>query len=129
MGLLLYSTGLERSRESMGDNAPIIENVKISCRDENEKQLMVDSILPINELPLPPGEKKKRRELWGKTNSTDTEKIEYVELILQMFMGEDRFVMYFEDTKKKREASCLIHEAFLKGLRIKFGYDNVKEVN
>ena len=39
--------------------------------------------------------------------------------------GKDRIVLYFEDTKKKVGADCLIHDALVAELTERFGKDNV----
>ena len=42
-----------------------------------------------------------------------------------MFPGEDRAIVYFEDTKTKVGAGCVLHPALLQELREKLGGENV----
>jgi DNA polymerase-3 subunit alpha len=46
---------------------------------------------------------------------------------LTTFPGEDRIVIYFEDTKKRAGAPCLLHEALLDKLREMPGKRNFVE--
>ena len=48
-----------------------------------------------------------------------------VKLLLTMFPGSDRIVLYMEDTKKRLGAPCLIHPAFVAELEEKCGKENV----
>ena len=48
-----------------------------------------------------------------------------IELLLTMFPGSERMVLYFEDTKKRLGAPCLIHEALVAELTELCGEGNV----
>ena len=45
--------------------------------------------------------------------------------LFQMFPGEDRAIVYFEDTKTKVGAGCVLHPALIRELRDKLGGENV----
>ena len=48
-----------------------------------------------------------------------------IELLLTMFPGSERMVLFFEDTKKRLGAPCLIHEALVAELTELCGEGNV----
>ena len=48
-----------------------------------------------------------------------------MELLLTMFPGDEQFILYFEDTKKKLAAKCVVHEALIAELRERYGDDRV----
>ena len=48
-----------------------------------------------------------------------------MELLLSMFPGNERMMLYFEDTKKRVSAPCLIHDALVQELTELCGEANV----
>ena len=48
-----------------------------------------------------------------------------LELLLTMFPGQERMVIFFEDTKKRLGAPCLIHSALVEELTELLGEENV----
>ena len=97
---------------------------------------MVDSIRPLSDLDVP-GESReaprretapdasKPRTLYVRLPGKDDPLYRKVELMLTMFPGNDRMVVYFEDTKKKAAAPCLIHDALVAELTERCGEKNV----
>ena len=47
------------------------------------------------------------------------------QMLLTMFPGDEQFILYFEDTKKKLAAKCVVHEALIAELRERYGDDRV----
>jgi DNA polymerase-3 subunit alpha len=129
MELLAFQKALDSGGGYIRENAIIIVKGRISLRDENEQpQLVVESIRPISDLgpvselePPPPKEKK----LYVKLPSAGDPAMARLEKLLIMFPGNSQMVLYFEDTKKKMGARCLIHEALVEELREMFGSENV----
>jgi len=125
--LLAFQRALDMGGGYIKDNAPLLIKGKISLRDEKEPQILVDTIRPIDDLqkmgaePSKPG----KRKLWLKLHSTDREALEHVELLLTMFPGDEQIVLYFEDTKKRMAAPCIVHEALIAELRELYGEDRV----
>ena len=58
-------------------------------------------------------------------DSTDAKNRRKIELLLEMFPGKDRMVLYFADTGKRLGADCVIHPALLRELREMLGEQNV----
>ena len=87
---------------------------------------MVDSIRPLSDLdPIQGQPEKKARKLFLKLDSTDKKALRKIDLLLEMFVGEDTMVQYFADLKKQRSTACLIHDALVKELRELLGAENV----
>ena len=58
--------------------------------------------------------------------SKDDKRVKRIGLILEMFPGsEQQLILYFEDTKKRAAAPCLIHEALVEELKELAGEENV----
>ena len=47
------------------------------------------------------------------------------QMLLTMFPGDEKLILYFEDTKKKMAAQCVVHEALIAELRETYGDDRV----
>ena len=48
-----------------------------------------------------------------------------IKLLLVMFPGDDQLVLYFEETKRKIGAKCVIHPALVAELKEMLGDENV----
>ncbi|MEG1789525.1 MAG: DNA polymerase III subunit alpha [Oscillospiraceae bacterium] len=127
MELLAFQKALDSGGGYVTENAAIIVRGKISVRDEKEPQLMADSIRPMSDLNTvgsdapPPAEKK----LWLKLKSRDCAAFRKLGLILDMFPGDSRVIIYFEDTRMRAGATCLVHDALTAELRGLLGEENV----
>ena len=75
--------------------------------------------------PASPDREDKPRTLFVRIPGREHPLFRRVELLLTMFPGEDRMVLYFEDSRKKAGARCLIHEALVAELTEKCGKENV----
>ncbi len=136
MELLAFQRALDAGGSYVQDAAPLLVRGKISVRDEKEPQLMVDSIRPLTDLNIPgssaaaktqekPPESGKPHTIYVRIPSESDPLYRRVTLLLSMFPGSDRIVLYFEDTKKRVGAPCLIHPAFTAELEEKCGRENV----
>ena len=125
--LLAFQRALDTGGGYIKDNAPLLIKGKISLRDEKEPQIMVDSIRPISDAQEMEyrQEKNRKKKLWLKLNSTDKEAIAHVELLLKMFPGDEQIILYFEDTKKRMAAPCIVHEALIAELQELYGEERV----
>ena len=135
MELIAFQRALDNGGSYVTDAAALLVRGRISLRDEKEPQLMVDSIRPLSDLDVP-GESRaaperagtteeKPRTLYVRIPGRDDPLFRKIELVLTMFPGKDRIVLYFEDTKKKAAAPCLIHEALVAELTERCGPENV----
>ncbi len=126
MELLAFQRALDTGGIYVKDSLPVYITGKISARDEKEPQLVVDTIRPLSDLdPMPGEEVNAERKLYVKIPNENNGAYERLKSILFMFPGADQMVLYFEDTKKKRGAKCVIHEALIQELIEMLGKDNV----
>lgn len=133
MELIAFQKALDQGGGYIRDNAPLLIDGRISVRDEKEPQLMVDTIRPLEAASLQPepegmqlrAPRQELRKLWVRLPSRDCPAMHRIELVLQMFPGQEQMVLYFEDTGKRLGARCLIHEAFVQELRELVGDGNV----
>ena len=133
--LIAFQRALDNGGGYVADAAALLVRGRISLRDEKEPQLMVDSIRPLSDLDVPgerPGVPEragvpdpKPRTLYVRIPGRSDPLFRKVELLLTMFPGKERMVLYFEDTKKKAAAPCLIHEALVAELTERCGKENV----
>ena len=84
---------------------------------------MVDTIAPLNQGEVQQQEKESR--LYIRMPSRQDPRMRKVELVLSFFPGEGQAVLYFEDTKKRYGARCLIHPALIQDLKERLGEENV----
>ena len=125
--LIAFQRALDTGGGYVKDNAPLIIKGKISLREEKEPQIMVDSIRPISDAESleKPVEKKGKRKLYVKMRSTDEKMRRRIELLLTMFPGDEQVILYFEDTKKRLAAPCIVHYALVEELRELLGEECV----
>ena len=132
MELIAFQRALDQGGAYIKDDAALLIRGRISLRDEKEPQLMVDNIRPLSDLdklPPPPRQEpnpvRQDQTLYVRLPSRDDPLFEKIKLILTMFPGDGRIVVYFEDTKKRMGAPCLLHEALIAELRERCGEANV----
>ena len=136
MELIAFQRALDQGGSYIREHAALLVRGRISLRDEKEPQLMVDSIRPLSDLDTPgmPGaapapkrsvETGKPRTLYVRIPGNTHPLCRRVELLLSMFPGNERMVLYFEDTKKRLGAPCLIHDALVQELTELCGAENV----
>ena len=54
-----------------------------------------------------------------------TAQFDWLRKLFQMFPGEETAIIYFDDTKKKLKAGCVLHSALIQELQEKLGGENV----
>ena len=126
--LLCFQRVLESSARCLDENAAVAVTGRISVRDEAEPQIVADTARPITEGAGAPAAPRERR-LWLRLPEADPRSMRRVELLLEMFPGEERFIVYFADTGKKLAANCVIKESLVRELTELFGPANVKVVS
>ena len=98
---------------------------------------MADQVLPLSEQgleklcapphrdPPPRPEAPPRRRLWVRLPTREHPARKRIELILQMFPGDEQLVLVFEDTGKRVAAHCCVHPALVEELQSLAGQGNV----
>ena len=122
MELICFSRVLGESGGYIRENNAVLVTGRISVRDEKEPQIMVDTIVPLNQNEAP---QEKESRLYIRMPSRQDPRMRKVQLVLSFFPGEGQAVLYFEDTKKRYGARCLIHPALIQDLKERLGEENV----
>ena len=126
MELVVFQRALDSGGAYLRDGAALIVRGRISVREEKEPQITVDSIRPLSDAdPVPGQPEPSKKKLFVKLRSDDVAALRRIDLLLEMFPGEDTMVQYFADLKKQRTTSCLIHSALVQELKERFGEENV----
>ena len=140
--LMAFQRVLDICGEYLKENHAVIVTGKISVRDEKEPQIMADSIRPISDLAnmrrgevsglSDPQQKKNTgisagapETLWVKLPSEKDPMFEHIRLLLTMFPGKQKLVVYCEAEKKRFGRTCIIHEALIAELKELLGERNV----
>jgi DNA polymerase-3 subunit alpha len=123
MALIAFARALDDGGAYVRENAPIIVKGRISVRDEKEPQIMADSFRPLDEPAEAP--KAQPEKLWVKLPSESDPAFHRIQLLLEMFPGTQQMIIYFEDTKKRVGARCVIHDALTAELEQMLGDKNV----
>ena len=125
--LLAFQRALDGGGGYVSENVALIVKGRISVRDEKEPQIIVDSIRPLSDI-APIAEEEPvavERKIYIRLPNADDPRMRRIELLLMMFPGPDRMVLYLEDTKKRRAADCEIHDALIADLKVTLGDENV----
>ena len=135
MELLVFQRVLEECKDLIKENTPVFAEGRISVRDEKEPQLMAEGFRPMTAASLkprppepPPPQKTKpaAERIWVRLPNREDKRVKRIGLILEMFPGtEQQLILYFEDTKKRAAAPCLIHDALIEELKDLAGEENV----
>ncbi len=126
MELLAFQRALDSGGVYVKESIAVYITGKISARDEKEPQLLVDSIRPLSDFDAMPGEEVPvDKKLYIKVPSENNAAYERLKHVLVMFPGDEQIIMFFEDTKKRRGAKCIIHEALIQELTEMLGSDNI----
>ena len=135
MELLVFQRALEECKDLIKENTPVFAEGRISVRDEKEPQLMAEGFRPMTAAslkprppePAPPQKTRPAAErIWVRLPNREDKRVKRIGLILEMFPGtEQQLILYFEDTKKRAAAPCLIHDALVEELRELAGEENV----
>ena len=144
--LLVFQKVLDTGGVYISVNSPIAVNGNISVRDEKDPQIMVNDIRPLDSVAeamrLRSGpdsadssdgytaapevtSPKANRTLYVKLPSISDSRLHKIELLLTMFQGNDKLVVWCEEEKKRIGASCLIHAALVSELQELLGEENV----
>ncbi len=122
--LLVFSRVLDESGPYLKAGLPVVVTGRVSIRDEKEPQLMVDRIVPLSgevQAPAPAG---RGQVLWIKLPDSG-ERFTWLKKLMNMFPGNSSAIVFLEDSRKKLQTQCVIHEALLAELQETLGEANV----
>lgn len=130
MELLAFSRVLGESGSYIKENLPVLAGGRISVRDEKAPQIMVDSILPLNEsagsAPAENQPQKGHQKLFLRIDSAQEPLWRRIQLVLSFFPGNEPCKVKFLDTERWSPAiPCAIHPALVQELAQLLGEENV----
>ena len=128
MELLAFQKAWDAGGKFVENGAAIVVRGRISVRDEKEPQLVVDGIEPMGAAEAAPPEPSRPSKLWVRLAGNDKRAMRRIELLQEMFPGEDRLIVYFADTGRRLAADCVAHPSLIAELKELFGEENVKLV-
>ena len=127
--LLCFQRALDTGGGYLRVNSAVIITGRISVRDEKEPQIVVDTIRPISDADMMHQNvrvpERKESKLYVKLDSIRNPAYERINKLLVMFPGDQQMILYFEDTKRRQGANCIIHRALVKELKEMLGNENV----
>lgn len=122
--LLAFARVLEESGSYLQEGSPILVNGRISVREEKAPQLMCDRVTSLTQVPEGPRETAPMGVLYLRF-AGDGPLLGRVKDLFQLFPGQNRAVLYLQDSGRRLGASCLLHEALLRELVELMGEENV----
>ncbi len=126
MELLVFSNAFNQYGAYLAENSAVVVMGKLSVRDEKAPQMIVDQVWSMEQFrSQTPVETVKAEKLYLKLPSETASAFSRVRPVLNMFPGQVPVVLYFEDTKIRRQTHCLLDEDLLQELRDILGEANV----
>lgn len=130
MELLMFSGTIDRFGGFITENAAVVFSGRISVRDEKAPQMIVNHAWPLETYarlkaeeprpaPAPNG------KLYLQIPSENSREDRRVRPVLQMFPGKVPVILYYADTKIRRQSWCQPGEELLQELRTILGEKNV----
>jgi len=133
MELLVFSNAINQYGAYLAENITVVVQGKISVRDDKAPQLICNQVWPMDQFTaqLPAAGQRPAREqiraerLYLKLPSEDSKEYRRVRPVLNMFPGKMPVVLYFADTKLRRQTHCLPDQDLLQELREILGSEQV----
>lgn len=133
--IIAFQRVLDLFGGTIKEGSPVLLTGRISVRDEKDPQLMADTIRPISDIGTSPqpqpsiGKEMKPSSpnptIWVKLPSKQDPLFEHIQLLIKMFPGRDRIILYCEKENARFGASCVIHDALIAELIELTGENNV----
>ena len=135
--MLAFSNVLSQYGGYLRENDAVVITGRLSLRDDKEPQIVINRARPISdyansearpEAPTPPAQPQvtpTKQVLYLRLPSENSPLYQPVKASLQMFPGDTKVVLYFEDTGARRGTQCAIDELLLTKLRQLLGNGNI----
>lgn len=129
---MAFSSVLSQYGGYIKENGAVVITGRLSLRDDKEPQIVINRVRPMSdysEQPVMPPEQPKqearRGTLYLRLPGEAGKLYPKVKAILNMFPGDCRTVLYFEDTKARRGTACILMDSMLTELKNVLGEGNV----
>jgi len=130
MELLVFSNAIDRYGGCLAENAAVVINGKISVRDEKSPQMIVNRAISLKDysqakalnLGVKPMEVNKLYLQFPSENSREERRARPV---LKMFPGKTPVILFYADTRTRRQTYCMPDPDLVQELREILGEPNV----
>ncbi len=123
--LIAFSRTLDSYGALLKENNAVLIRGRLSLRDEKEPQLTIESVKPLEAAGEPEAAPPSPPKLWVKLGSITDPVRERIELILTMFPGDQKLIIYGQRENKRLYAHCVIHPSLVAELKELLGDENV----
>ncbi len=128
MEMLVFSNAIDRFGGFLTENAAVVISGKISVRDEKAPQMIVNQVWPLESYAQSrpaPVQQPRAGKLYLQIPSESTSQDRRSRAVLQMFPGKIPVVLYYADTKIRRQTFCDPADELLQELQEILGEKNV----
>ena len=132
MEMLAFSSVLSQYGGYIKENGAVVVTGRLSLRDDKEPQIVINRVRPMSDYsekpPREPEEIKpvpRQGTLYLRLPGEKGKLYPKVKAILNMFPGESRAVLFFEDTRARRGTVCSLADSMLAELKNLLGEGNV----
>ena len=129
MELLVFAKSIEQYGAYLAENSAVVVTGRISVRDEKAPQLIVNQAMPIADFTQSaqarPAAPARVGRIYLRLPSETGSAYRRVRPVLNMFPGQTPVVLYFADTRIRRQTFCLPEADLLEELREILGAENV----
>ncbi len=130
--MLAFSNVLSQFGGYLKENEAVVIIGRLSMRDDKEPQIVINRARPISDFangdPEPVAtqpEEKTEQVLYLRLPSENSAVYQPVKASLQMFPGETKVVLFFEDTRKRLGTKCTLDQMLLTKLHQLLGDGNI----
>ena len=130
--MLAFSSVLSQYGGYIKENGAVVVTGRLSLRDDKEPQIVINRVRPMSDYsekpPREPEEVKpvpRQGTLYLRLPGEKGKLYPKVKAILNMFPGESRAVLFFEDTRARRGTVCSLADSMLAELKNVLGEGNV----
>ena len=123
--MLAFSNVLDQFGGYLKEGNPAVITGRLSLRDDKDPQIVINRARPISDYAQREKQEDKQETLYLKLPSEEGREYPKVKAILNMFPGEHRVVLYFDDTRQRRGTRCCFSGSMLWELRNVLGKPNV----
>ena len=130
--MLAFSSVLSQYGGYIKENGAVVVTGRLSLRDDKEPQIVINRVRPMSDYsekpPKEPEETKpvpRQGTLYLRLPREEGKLYPKVKAILNMFPGESRAVLFFEDTRARRGTACTLADSMLTELKNVLGEGNV----
>ncbi len=126
MELLAFQRVLDVSGGYMRAGELVSVAGRLSVRDEKAPQAVINFLRPLTDNRREPERPKTEpTKLYARLKSKESAAYKRIRLVLNMFPGDQQLILYFEDSRLRQGAPCVIHPALVQELRELLGEENV----